>query len=272
MPIPVDLDGSAASIKRSIDRSWANYDMADGETVKFNNPRDFGWAVCDDRVCVRKTEIRGVHFSEAQLSLSPEKLLLAPAIIVGLGLIQPTVGGDGRVHERTAADDLPECATHRDPAPPEAALASQKALTEWVWSNQKSLSAACLRRAVGILASDEARAVRLNMLASAKLEWNRLHCRSWRGVVYKLAPSGGYRKGPGDPLWLAWIDEMIADLETLNATLDEDTCANLGGIAPESEWEARKPEVLWKLNPFNRGPFSGADRADDTTQPSVSAP
>ncbi|MEZ6028184.1 MAG: hypothetical protein R3C46_00385 [Hyphomonadaceae bacterium] len=257
--IPVDLDGSAASIKRSIDRGYAIYDMTDGEAVNVSDPRDFGWAICGGNACVRKAEIRGVHFRETSHSLSPEKLLLAPAIIVGLGLIQPTAGGGGPTSARTVADDLPECVEHRDPAPPASALASQEALTEWVWSNQKSVNAGCLRRMVAQLASsDMARAVRLNMLASAKHEWNRARCNNWRGAYFKLVPLYG-NKGPVDPRWLDWIDEIIADPETFGPGLEDGACAAFGGVAPESEWESRKPALHWELSPFNRGPYPGPE-------------
>lgn len=270
--IPVHLDGSPASIKRSIDRSWANYDMADGETVKFSNPRDFGWAICNDHVCVRKAEIRGVHFSEAQVSLSPEKLLLAPAIIVGIGLIQPTLGGGESSPERTAADDLPECATHRDPAPPASVLASHAALTEWVWTNQKSVNAACLRQAVVQLArSDMARTVRLNMLATAKHWWNKARCNNSRGEATNIAPVYG-NKGPVDPRWIDWIDEIIADPETFGARLEEGACTDFGGVAPESEWESRKLTLQWALNPFNRGPYPGPEGVTGAVDPPAQAP
>lgn len=257
--VPIDLDGSAASIKRSINQPFAVYDMADGEAVNVSDPRDFGWAICGGNACVRKADIRGVHFRETHRSLSPQALLMAPVIgVVTLGLIQPTVGGDAPKKVPTAADVLPECAQHRDPAPPAAALATHNALIEWVWSNQTSLNSACLRRAVAQLApSDEARAVRLNMLAAAKRSWSWARCQNWAGGRFPLVPSlpGGYGRGkPGDPRWLDWASEIISDPNTFGPQLEDDACAVSGGIAPEAEWDARRKLLISTLDPFNRIP------------------
>jgi len=259
--VPVDLEVSASSLQRSFKQHFARYRLADGAEIFVDQPRDFGEAICGPNICVHKADIRRIHLVELQRSLSPEKLVAAPVVALALaGTIQSGGGGGGS--GPTVADLMPACANHTDPAPSPSALASTRALAEWAWSNQASVGGACLQLASTEFAKfDEARSVRLRMLATAKTSWILARCRNAVVGISRVTPAwfstSGVSPGTrGDPQWLAWAREIIADPATYDDPLSPEACLNShGGLAPEQEWPERRQLLAARLDPFSRDPF-----------------
>jgi hypothetical protein len=241
-----------------VKQSSVRYVVSDGGWLFVDRPVDFGDAICGSNICVWKSDIRSAHFSEARSGLpSPEAVLIAPVMAVAMfGMIQPTITNGSKAPGPGIAELMPACAASRQPSPMQDALASERALSDWAWDNQRSVSTACLlEAAVRFQGTDRSKNIRLGMLAHAKNAWTSARCKDAQ-IAFRVVPIlAGAHLSAGDPDWILWAREIVADDATYADDLAPDACQFNGGVAPISEWDDRKQMLKPRLDPFSRDPF-----------------
>lgn len=253
----IALDASPVGIQRSLDRSFVRYVVENGDWVFVEQSQDFGDAICGANICVRKSEIRSIHWTEGGgYAPSFESVLAAPFVAVAMfGMIQPTASGGGKHAAPTVAELMPGCAASSNPAPSSRALTSEQGLAEWAWENQRSVSLACLAEAAARLTGDNRKkGVDLFLQVTARGAWMSARCKdAVIGRRLTLFRSG--EKAERGATLIARAREIIADPATYSDAVSPDFCKAFGGVAPESEWDARKLAVMQRLDPFSRESF-----------------